>query len=143
MFTTTGIPSIRCTTAKVRGSWNFGFWVEFKIFLISGRKRGGGVLFLRVKSVHFLSIFSFWNAQDFKNSKLFVCSALIFNIPIFRFKMDAGLQVDFEFNTKSKFFCSRSSFFSLLSGHSKPTKPMRLLFYPFGRFRGRSKPSSQ
>ena len=31
--------------------------------------------------------------QDFKNSKIFVCGSLIFNIHIFRFKMDAGLQV--------------------------------------------------
>ena len=33
------------------------------------------------------------------------------------------------FNTKSNFFYSRSSFFSPLSGHSKPTKPMKLLSF--------------
>ena len=67
--------------------------------------------------------------QDFKNSKIFVCGALIFNIHIFRFKMDAGLHLDIDFNTESKFSCSRSSFFLPLSGPSKPTKPMTLLSF--------------
>ena len=41
--------------------------------------------------------------------------------------MDAGFQVDIDFNTESKFSCSRSSFFSTLSGPSKPAKPIKLL----------------
>ena len=44
-------------------------------------------------------------------------SALIFNVHIFRFKTDAGLQVDIGFNTESKFYFSWSSFFSPFSGH--------------------------
>ena len=55
----------------------------------------------------------------------------ISSIHIFRFKTDAGLQVDTDFNTESKFSFSSSSFFSLLSGHSKPTKPMKLLSSSF------------
>ena len=35
--------------------------------------------------------FSQFEKQDFKNSKIFVCSALIFNIHISRFKTDAGV----------------------------------------------------
>ena len=41
----------------------------------------------------------------------------MFNIHIFRFKTDAGLQVDIDFNTESEFPCSRSNLFSFLSGH--------------------------
>ena len=41
--------------------------------------------------------------QDFKNSKNFACGALIFNRHIFRFRTDAGRQVDIDFNTESKF----------------------------------------
>ena len=79
-----------------------------------------------------------------KIQKFFVCSTLIFNIHIFRFKTDTGLQVDIDFNTESKLSFSRSSFFSCLTWHSKPTKLTKLLsFYPFGGFRGPSKPSSQ
>ena len=81
--------------------------MEVKIFLISvgGIFRGG-------KSVHSPSIFSFLNAR-FQN--IFACVALIFNIHIFRFKTVAGLQLDIDFNTESKFSFSRSSFFSPLS----------------------------
>ena len=42
--------------------------------------------------------------QDLKYSKFFTCGALIFSIHIFRFKTDAGFQVDTDFNTESKFF---------------------------------------
>ena len=53
--------------------------------------------------------------------------------PVFTFSdlRHAGLQVDTDFNTESKFSFSSSSFFSLLSGHSKPTKPMKLLSSSF------------
>ena len=97
-------------------------------------------VFRKGRSVHSSSTFSFWNAtlQKFKDF------SLIFNINIFRFETDAGLQVGIDFNNESKSFFSRSSFFSPLSGHPKPTKPIKLLlFYPFGRIRGPSKPSSQ
>ena len=66
--------------------------------------------------------FSHFEMQEFKNSKHFACSALIFNIHIFGLMVDAGVQVDIDFNTEAKFSCSRSSFFSPLSDHSKPTK---------------------
>ena len=71
--------------------------------------------------------FSHFEMQDFKNSK--TLGALIFTIHIFKFKMGAGLQVDIDFNTESKFSCPRSSFFSPFSGHSKPTKLMKLLSF--------------
>ena len=108
------------------------FWVlegGQNIFLISGGgvvPWGGGVDFME-GGWFILHPFSHFETQDFKNPKFFTCSALIFNIHIFRFNMDAGLQVDIYFNTESKFYCSCSCFFSLLSGHSKPTKPMKLL----------------
>ena len=108
------------------------FWVlegGQNIFLISGGgvvPWGGGVDFMEA-GWFILHPFSHFETQDFKNPKFFTCSTLIFNIHIFRFNMDAGLQVDIYFNTESKFYCSCSCFFSLLSGHSKPTKPMKLL----------------
>ena len=74
-----------------------------------------------------LCLFSHFGMQDLKNSNFFAWSTPIFNIHIFRFKMDAGLKVCFDFNAESNFFCSRSSFFSPLGEHSKPTKPMKLL----------------
>ena len=73
--------------------------------------------------------FSHIEMQHFKNSEIFASDALIFNIHIFRFKVHAGLQVDIDFNTESKFSCSRSSFFLPLSGHAKPAKPMKLLSF--------------
>ena len=78
------------------------------------------------RSVHSPPIFLFWNAK-FQKFKIFACGASIFNTHIFRFKMDAGLQVDIDFNTEFNFSYSRNSFFSQLSGHSKTTKPMKLL----------------
>ena len=79
-----------------------------------------------------------------KIQKFFVCSTFIFNIHIFRFNTDTGLQVDIDFNTESKLSFSRNSFFSLLTWHSRPTEPMKLFsFYSFGGFRGPSRPSSQ
>ena len=47
-----------------------------------------------------LHLFPHFEMQDFKSSKYLGGSALIFNIHIFRFKMDAGLQVDIDFNTE-------------------------------------------
>ena len=66
--------------------------------------------------------FFHFEMKDFKNSKIFAC-ALISNIHIFKFKMDAEVQVDIDFNSESKFFCLRSTFFSPLSEPLKPTKP--------------------
>ena len=55
---------------------------------------------------HFiLRQFSHFEMQGFKNSKIFACGALIFNIHIFRFKIHAVLQVVIDFNTESKFCC--------------------------------------
>ena len=105
--------------------------------------RGWGlyVIFHRGRSIHSSCILSFWNAS-FQKFKSFLFAAPSFSI--FRFKTDTGLQVDIDFNTESKLSFSRSSFFSCLTWHSKPTKLMKLLsFYPFGGFRGPSKPSSQ
>ena len=122
---------------------------EVKIFLISGGGAGGrggegggeGVVLWgreRIYLIYFfkgdqfiLLTFSHFEIQDFKNSKILVCGTLIFNIhiSIFRFKIHVGLQVDIDFNTKSKISCWRSSFFWPLSGHSKPTKPMKLLSF--------------
>ena len=76
---------------------------------------GGGVYFVR-GGQFILHSFSHFEMQDFKNLKNFVCSTVSFNILIFRFKIDAGLQVDIDFNTESKFSFSRSSVFSPLSG---------------------------
>ena len=47
----------------------------------------------------------------------------ISSIHIFRFKTDAGLQVDTDFNTESKFSFSSSSFFSLLVGTQNQPNP--------------------
>ena len=57
----------------------------------------GGLYFLgevSLFSIHFLIL-------KCKISKI-ACGALIFNIHIFRFATDAGLQVDIGFNTESK-----------------------------------------
>ena len=50
--------------------------------------------------------------EDFKSSEILACGALIFNIHILRFKIDAWLQVDIDFNTESKFSCLRAVFFT-------------------------------
>ena len=70
---------------------------------------GGGRSF----SVHFLIL----KCKISKIQKNFASGTLIFNIHVFRFKRDGGLQVDIDFNTESNFSFSRSSFFSRLSGH--------------------------
>ena len=126
--------------------WDFGGGQNIFDFSGGGGERGcpvrGGY---SVRGGQFiLHPFSHFEMQHFKISKNLACGTLIFNINIFRFKTDAGLQVDIDFNNESKFSFSRNSFFSPLSGHPKPTKPMKLLlFYPFGGIRGPSKPSSQ
>ena len=53
----------------------------------------------------------------------FILHTLLFNIHIFRFKLDAGLQVDIDFNTESKFSCSRNSLFLPLSSVSPQNQP--------------------
>ena len=73
--------------------------------------------------------FSHFEIQDLKISEILSCGTLIFNIHIFRFKIHAGLLVVNDFNIESKFSCLRSSFFWPCSGHSKPTKPMKLLSF--------------
>ena len=60
-----------------------------------------------------LHLFSHLEKQDFKNSKIFVCSVLIFNIHIFRFKTDAGLQVDIDLTLNLNFLVQLLSFLSL------------------------------
>ena len=108
-------PSVLNEPHPFLSSYNFsvvgvlGFGGQF-IFDLRG---GGGcpmrqVLFRRVRSVHSLSILSFWNAR-FQKFYNFAGAAFIFNIHIFRFKADAGFQVDINFNTESKFSFSRSS----------------------------------
>ena len=117
------------TPTKVRGMefWTFGLGQN--IFDFRGRDspmRGGHFL---GEGQLILHRFSHFEMQDFKNSKSFACGTIIFIIHISRFKMDAGFQVDIDFNTESKCLCSRSRFFSPLSGHSKATKPMKLLSF--------------
>ena len=54
---------------------------------------GEGVFFLG-RDQFILDSFSYFETQVFKTSKIFACITLIFNIHIFRFKMDTGSQVD-------------------------------------------------
>ena len=41
--------------------------------------------------------------SHFEIQKNFACGALIFSVHIFRFKTDAGLKVDIDFNTECEF----------------------------------------
>ena len=115
---------------KVRGrSWNFGFcgfWGMSKIFDFKGVALWG---YITQRKVSLFSICFPILKCKISKTQLFTSSALIFNIHIFRFKMDAGLQVYIYFNTEFEFSCLRSSFFSTLNRHSKPTKPMKLLSF--------------
>ena len=87
--------------------------------------------------------FSHFEIQDFKNLKLFDCCALIFNIHIFRFKIDAGLQVDPDFTINLKFLLQRAVCLSpLVDTQNQPNLWYCFHCYPFDRFRGHSKPSS-
>ena len=54
-------------------------------------------IFLRGRSVPSSSTLKF---KILKIQKIFACGAFIFNIHIFRFKMDSRLQVDIDFNTE-------------------------------------------
>ena len=90
-----------------------------------------GVGYISLGESGSFSPFTHFEMLDLKISKNFACGTFISNIHIFRFTTDAGLQVDTDFNTESKFSFLRSSFFSPLSGNSKPTKPMKLLSFLF------------
>ena len=112
---------------RLGGSWNFGFLGEVKIFLISF-------------SIHFLIL----KCKISKIQKYFACGALILNIHFFRFKTDAGLQVDIDFNTESIFFFQGDFSFHPSGDTKNQLNPSNcFLFYPFGGFRGPPKPSSQ
>ena len=106
-----------------------------KIFLISWGAKGypmrGRVIFCWGRPVDFPSIFSFWDARFKKFKKILPASPsfIIFTFSDLRSKTDAGTQVDIDFDTEYNFHFSRSSFFSPLSGHSKTTKPMKLLSF--------------
>ena len=94
------------------------------IFDFRGGGGGGGGRGCPMRGVHFvgqfiLHPFSHFEMQDSK----------IQTFHTFRSKADAGLQVDIDFNIESKFYFSRSSFFSPLSGHYKPIKPIKLLSF--------------
>ena len=81
---------------------NYGFTVEVKIFLISRWgvvPWGEGGIFHRGWSVRFPSILSFWNAR-LQKFKTFLSSCSIFT---FSYLRHAGLQLDIDFNTESKF----------------------------------------
>ena len=102
------------------------FWVfgEVKIFLISGGlpyERGRGISLGEVSS--FYVHFPILKCKDSKIEK--------FNIHIFIFKIHARFQIGKDYNTESKFSCSRNSLFSPVSGYSKPTKPIKLLSFWF------------
>ena len=113
--------------------WNFG------VFFLGGGGGGGSKYFWFQGGGGYISSgesgsfspFTHFEMLDLKISKNFACGTFISNIHIFRFTTDAGLQVDTDFNTESKFSFLRSSFFSPLSGNSKPTKPMKLLSFLF------------
>ena len=103
---------------------------EVTKFLISGES-----VLWKGRSVHSSSIFPFWNS-NFQRFKIFSCGALTINIHIFRFKMDAGLHIDIDFNTESKCFCSRSSFFQPSVGPQNQPNPWNwFLLYAFGGLR--------
>ena len=64
--------------------------------------------------------FSHFEKQDIKNPKFSACSALIFNIHIFRFKADAGLQVDIDLTPNLNFLVQVLSFLISLVGLEGP-----------------------
>ena len=74
----------------------FGFWGRPKYFKFQGGCPMRGFIFLSGKSVHspfILRPFS-QDLQDarFQKFRIFACGALIFNIHIFRFKMDGDFK---------------------------------------------------
>ena len=76
--------------------------------------KGGGYISLGESGS--FSPFTHFEMLDLKISKNFACGTFISNIHIFRFTTDAGLQVDTDFNTESKF-----SFFGGFRGPRKPS----------------------
>ena len=78
------------------------FWVfggGQNIFNFRGVWPGGGYFLGGGQFI--VCLFSHFEMQNFKNSEIFVCGTLIFNIYIFRYRMD----VNIDFNTESKFSC--------------------------------------
>ena len=113
--------------------WNFEFLREVKIFFISFGELSflwvGHFIFRRGRSVYSQSIFSsHFKMQDFKNSKKFLPLAPSFSIFTFLdlrqmqgFMYILALTLNLNFLFQGAVSFSRSSFFSPLSGHSKPT----------------------
>ena len=83
---------------------------------IFGFKGGGGEGYISLGKSGSFSPFTHFEMLDLKISKNFACGTFISNIHIFRFTTDAGLQVDTDFNTESKF-----SFFGGFRGPRKPS----------------------
>ena len=102
--------------------WNFEFLGEVKIYLILGGCPMRGLYFLG-GGQFVLHPFSHFEMEDFKNSKLIACSALIFNIHIFRFKIDAGLQVDVDFTLNLNFLVQGAVSCYPLMGTQNQPKP--------------------
>ena len=127
------------------GSWNFGFLGEVKIFLISSGLFNEGHYISLGEVTSFYPNFPILKCKISKFQKFLTAAPSFLNIHISRFKIHSGFQLDIDFNTESKFSCSRINFFSILSGHSKPTRPMKLIsfFTKFGASRGPSKPFNQ
>ena len=81
---------------------------------------GGWVYFLGRRQF-VLCPFSHFEMQDFKNSKLFACSTPIFNIHIFRFKIDALLEIDADFTMNPNFLDQGAvSFHPLVGTQNQP-----------------------
>ena len=115
-----------CTPAKVRGRVGIlVFWGKSKYSWFQGgcpmREGGRGISLGQVSS--FYVHFPILKCKDSKIEK--------FNIHIFIFKIHARFQIGKDYNTESKFSCSRNSLFSSVSGYSKPTKPIKLLSFWF------------
>ena len=136
------------TPLRLGGVGILGFWVMGHCQNIFGFRRSfyEEVVYFVGGGRFILLLFSHFEILDLKKSKK---KKLWLPHPHFQ---DSHFQIQdrcrawsrYWLNTEFKFSFSRSSFFSPLSGRSKPTKPWNwFLFYPFGRFRGPSKPSSQ
>ena len=71
--------------------------------------------------------------QDFKNSKLFACSAPTFNIHIFRFKIDVLLQIDADFTMNLNFLDQGAvSFHPLVRTQNQPNLQNCFFIYLMG-----------
>ena len=73
----------------------FQYTENFKQQMHSINERGHYIFYGEVSS--FSANFLILKCKISKIQKRFACGALIFNIDIFRFKTDAGLQVDIDF----------------------------------------------